>query len=395
MEDPLYTAGFIRDIIKARHKDIAGLTIAKGGRLKIGRKRSKTAYLFSLFLIMGPYHFFRNSFKTLLFKTKKRLAGVVPGIKSPGLAEYASGFDIPVSYTSNPNDELFLAKLRQAAPDVIINQSQFMIKKPLLDLAKIGMLNRHNALLPKNRGRLTPFWVLFNGEKETGVSIHFVNEGIDAGQIVVQKKIPVSSRETFNTLVEKNYKIASDAMLEALERVENSSEDFIPNDDQNATYNTVPTIQEAIRFRFRMLAKYRYFLVTLYVLFVISLHVIQIESGIAFDEIRVLNIRGDYLLHVTIFFPWMSLVRLNLSGRRKKTNVYPMNGSVSDQMRRIIRAVSGSPAFWFMAGLLLAVIAETIQALLPHRSFNLMDMWANAVGVIVGSIVYIDRLFRR
>jgi methionyl-tRNA formyltransferase len=47
--------------------------------------------------------------------------------------------------------------------------------------ALIGVINRHNALLPKNRGRLTPFWVLYKGEKETGVSIHFIDEGIDSG----------------------------------------------------------------------------------------------------------------------------------------------------------------------------------------------------------------------
>jgi len=57
-----------------------------------------------------------------------------------------------------------------------------------LNIPKIGVLNRHNALLPKNRGRLTPFWVLYKGETETGVSIHFVTEDLDAGDIIVQKK---------------------------------------------------------------------------------------------------------------------------------------------------------------------------------------------------------------
>src|SRR6056297_3998910 len=60
---------------------------------------------------------------------------------------------------------------------------------------------RSGDLLPKNRGRLTPFWVLYKGEKETGVSIHFVTEGIDAGEIIVQKKFPITSKDTFNTIV--------------------------------------------------------------------------------------------------------------------------------------------------------------------------------------------------
>ena len=76
----------------------------------------------------------------------------------------------------NPNSKKFLNEPRKLDPDIIINQSQSIIKEGLLQVPKIGVINRHNALLPKNRGRLTPFWVLYKGEKETGVSIHFVDE---------------------------------------------------------------------------------------------------------------------------------------------------------------------------------------------------------------------------
>lgn len=70
--------------------------------------------------------------------------------------------------------------------DLIINQNQNILKKELLSIPKIGVINRHNALLPKNMGRLTPFWVLYKGEKVSGVSIHFVTEELNAGDIIVQ-----------------------------------------------------------------------------------------------------------------------------------------------------------------------------------------------------------------
>ena len=250
MEDPIYTADFIKDIIKQRHKDIAGLTIAKGGRLKIGKKRSKLVYLFSLLLIMGPSHFIKNVLTTLSFKIRKKLSSFLPFVSSPGLHAFAEQYGIPVDFTENPNAEEYLNKLKKAAPDIIINQSQFIVKKPLFELPKIGMLNRHNALLPKNRGRLTPFWVLFKKEKETGVSIHFVDEGIDSGPIVVQKRFEVTKRDSFNSVVKKNYSIAANAMLEALDLLEKGHRDFIENNDEEATYNTVPTFKEAFKFRF-------------------------------------------------------------------------------------------------------------------------------------------------
>ena len=172
MEDPLYTMDFIKHIIREKHDQIAGLTIAKGDRMKIGKKRSKLGYLFSLLLIMGPYYFVKNVLITLNFKLKKRLSKHFSFVKTPGLKSFAEAFNIPVDYTSNPNSKDFIAKLKEKEIDIIINQSQFIVKRELLNASKKGMINRHNALLPKNRGRLTPFWVLFKGEKELGEKIY-------------------------------------------------------------------------------------------------------------------------------------------------------------------------------------------------------------------------------
>ncbi len=249
MEDPVYTLDFIKAIIRDRHNDIVGLTIAKGNRLKIGKKRSKHKYLISLLLIMGLPSYVFFVYKTISFKVRKKLSGYLPFCKSPSLRTFSEKFNIPVDYTNNPNAETYLNKLKEAQPDVIINQSQFIIKKELLSIARIGMLNRHNALLPKNRGRLTPFWVLNKQEKETGVSIHFVDEGIDSGPIIVQKSFKVDKRENFRSLVKKNYQLAPTAMIEALDKLENGMVDFLPNDDEMATYNTVPSLKDAWDYR--------------------------------------------------------------------------------------------------------------------------------------------------
>ena len=110
-------------------------------------------------------------------------------------------------------------------------------------------------MLPKNRGRLTPFWVLFNKEKETGVSIHFVDEGIDSGDIIIQKKFDIENKDNFNSIVKKNYDFASIAIIEALKILENDKFKVIPNDDKLATYNTTPSLIEAIKYRLRIIKK--------------------------------------------------------------------------------------------------------------------------------------------
>ena len=249
MEDPVYTNTFFEDIFKVRHRDIVGLAIAKGNRLKIGKDRSKPVYLLTLVLVMGIPFFLRNSWTTLSYALQKKLSNYFRFMRSPSIVNRAGEYGIPVYRTSNPNAESFLEILRQAQPDVIINQSQFILKKALLDIPKIGVVNRHNALLPKNRGRLTPFWVLYKKEKETGVSIHFVDEGIDSGDIIVQERFPVDKRDSFQTLVNKNYRLASRAMLKALDMIEQNTMVRIKNDDQAATYNTVPGFRTALKFR--------------------------------------------------------------------------------------------------------------------------------------------------
>lgn len=249
MEDPVYTLPFIRRIIDERKSDIVGLAVSKGDRLTIGKNKSRVVYVFSLLLIMGLPAFVKYAMTTVVFKVKKKLSKKISFVKSPSILDYAASRGIEVFDIQTPNSQSFREKLRALKPDVIINQSQSIIKKELLEIPSIGVINRHNALLPKNRGRLTPFWVLYKQEKETGVSIHFVTEGIDAGDIIVQEKFPVSKKDTFNSIVKKNYEIAPLAMLKALKMLESGTGTWIKNEDAKATYNSVPAFRDAWKYR--------------------------------------------------------------------------------------------------------------------------------------------------
>ena len=248
MDDPVFTRGFIKEIIEHRSHDIVGLAVSKGGRMKIGKQRSKIIYALSLMLIMGLPFFIENSIKTIVFKLKKTLHKAHL-TTSPSITSIAEKHGIKTWSTNSPNSDEFKNILKDLKPDVIISQSQHILKKELLSIPTIGVLNRHNALLPKNRGRLTPFWVLFRKEKESGVSIHFVNEEIDAGEIVVQERFEIETNETFESLVKKNYQYAGKAMLKALTILEEGKKDFIENNETEATYNTVPSFKDARQFR--------------------------------------------------------------------------------------------------------------------------------------------------
>lgn len=249
MEDPVYTLPFIRRIIEGRPGEIVGVAVARGDRLTLRRNRSQAAYVLSLLLIMGPTAFARNAFTTLAFKARLFLAERTRRVQSPSILAFAAARGIPTFRVDNVNDPAFLDVLRGLAPDVVINQAQQILKREFLAIPRLGVLNRHNALLPKNRGRLTPFWVAYREEPETGVSIHYVTEELDAGDIVVQERFPVTRRDDFNTIAAMNYRIAPGAMLEALDRLERGTFEPIPNPADGATYNSTPTLKDAARYR--------------------------------------------------------------------------------------------------------------------------------------------------
>lgn len=105
----------------------------------------------------------------------------------------------------------FLDQLKESGAETGICFSyDLIIHKEVLDLFPMGIFNLHGALLPRNRGANVLNWVLINGETETGMTIHQMNEGIDAGPIVLQKKVEIAYEDTAVSLRDK---LAQAAML--------------------------------------------------------------------------------------------------------------------------------------------------------------------------------------
>jgi len=251
MEDPLFTIPFLKRVILAKKDNICGLALVKkGNRLTVRKHQSKFEYIITLLIILGPFYFIKNSLKTYNYKIKIRLSKYFKSINSPDIVHFANQLNVPTFIIQNANNAEFLSKLKRMNPDIIINQSQNILRKELLSIPKVGIINRHNALLPRNRGRLTPFWVKYKKEEETGVSIHFVNEKVDAGAIIHQEKFKVKKTDSIENIVNKNYEVAFHAMIKAIDKLEKGSNDFIENDDSKATYNSIPSIKDAINYRF-------------------------------------------------------------------------------------------------------------------------------------------------
>lgn len=257
MDDFSYINEFIKTIVDRKQKEIIGLAVTKKGRFSVSKSESKIAYLLSLMLIMGIKNSTRQFFTILWAKIKCALSQIFPFIASPSILNYAKDKGIPIYTIGTANDNKLIEILRRLNPDVIVNQSQDVLGKEFLSIPKIGVLNRHNSLLPKNRGRLSPFWCIYKSDKETGVSIHFVTEKIDGGEIVVQKKVPIEKDGDFISTVKKCYHIAPEAMIEALDLLERGSYSLIQNSDFESTENSIPSLKQVFSYRSMLWKKRR------------------------------------------------------------------------------------------------------------------------------------------
>lgn len=101
----------------------------------------------------------------------------------------------------NLKDPKLLDYLKSLNIDAAVVASfNYKIPKVLLDIPKIGFINIHPSLLPKYRGGNPYSTVIINGEQETGVTLHFMDEGFDTGDIITQKKVNIAPFETMGTL---------------------------------------------------------------------------------------------------------------------------------------------------------------------------------------------------
>jgi methionyl-tRNA formyltransferase len=131
-----------------------------------------------------------------------------------------------------------LAPLRKLEPDVLlVGGFSIILKRPILDLPRIGCVNVHSSLLPKHRGPNPFSAVILAGEAETGVTFHVMDEGIDTGDILEQHAFPITAEDTALTTYNKACSLAGEHIAAVMDRVEREGLWGSPQDNTVATYD--------------------------------------------------------------------------------------------------------------------------------------------------------------
>jgi methionyl-tRNA formyltransferase len=245
-EDCLYLPQFLDTVIRHRGSNIVGMTILPA----LMPKQTWLTTLRDHLALYGPTQFTKQS---LRYAMRRGLDVVGRSLPLPGLysvRSVAKRHGVPLLETTSVNSEEYLGELRARALDLVIsvNASQ-KFKQKLLALPRLGCVNVHGALLPRYRGRLPSFWVLANGEKETGATVHFMNEDLDDGPILLQEKVPILPEDTQDSLIRKTKTAGARLLIEAIDRLEQGITTTMPNDRSQATYFSFPRRDDGLRLR--------------------------------------------------------------------------------------------------------------------------------------------------
>jgi len=197
-------------------------------------------------VFMGTPSFAVSSLQALDI-SKHEIAAVVSRPDSPksrgmkpipsDTAQYALKRGFPLIKPESIKDPQTTELLRAYCADIfVVVAFGSILTKNLLEIPPLGTVNVHGSLLPAYRGAAPIQWAVLNGEKRTGVSTMFLDEGMDTGDVIDSKAVDVGESETFGELYQRLARVGAELLIESLNMIENKTAVRHPQDSSKATY---------------------------------------------------------------------------------------------------------------------------------------------------------------
>src|SRR5918911_2033961 len=161
-----------------------------------------------------------------------------PGQKADPLKEAAQAAGLPVFQPASYRKPEVWEEFRALKPDLqVMAFVTLFVPEEFLNIPSHGSIQYHPSLLPAYRGASAINWPIILGEKETGLSIFWPDNGLDTGDVLLQKTTPISSTDTLGSVYfDRLFPMGVEAMLEAVDLVKAGKASRIKQDESRATY---------------------------------------------------------------------------------------------------------------------------------------------------------------
>lgn len=183
--------------------------------------------------------------KLIFTKEDKRNARGNKIIYSP-VKQFGLDNDIEVIQPKRMKDEEVIDKIKEVNPDLIVVVAYGKIlPKEIIDIPKYGIINVHSSLLPKYRGASPIHSAILNGDKESGVSIMYIEEGLDSGDVILKETCEITEDDTLGTLHDRLKELGAIGLKKALKLIEVGEVKAEKQDDSKATFVKPITKEQA------------------------------------------------------------------------------------------------------------------------------------------------------
>jgi methionyl-tRNA formyltransferase len=168
------------------------------------------------------------------------------------IAQLAKAYGIECVPVANPNQAELTDGLTQRSSDLLVSVAcPYILKANVLDIPPLGCINIHHAPLPRYKGMMPTFWQLYHGERELGVTIHYMAAKVDEGDALLQESVPVPQGESLHNLIRQSKRHGAHCMAKVLRNLQSNAAQPIPLDHAQGSYYTFPQREEALEFRRR------------------------------------------------------------------------------------------------------------------------------------------------
>lgn len=155
----------------------------------------------------------------------------------PPVKTEAERLGIPVLQPERLRRPEAVESLRATNPDLIVTAAYGQIlPKAVLDMPALGCINVHASLLPKYRGAAPIQYALMNGESETGITIMYMDEGLDTGDMIAKRSLAITEEDDAGSLFAKLSEIGADLLLETLPSLVKGKVAAEPQREEEAVY---------------------------------------------------------------------------------------------------------------------------------------------------------------
>lgn len=164
------------------------------------------------------------------------LTAVFTNKNSTAIVDFCKKNSLPF-FAKNPRNGAATNFIKNINCDILLSVNYlYIVEKNLLHLPRQYAINLHGSLLPKYRGRTPHVWAIINGEKEAGVTAHLMTEGVDEGDILEQKVIPISENNTGAEILSEYQKIYPKLVKSVLQKAKQGKLQPLAQDNSQATY---------------------------------------------------------------------------------------------------------------------------------------------------------------